>query len=368
MSWPLASIAFATLMSCHPSASTSFEPATPSGECLLFRNNPSGVIGMDVGASVSLGGGRSLFIFGDTFLGSFNANGSRNASGAVHSSVAIVEDAQSASCFSGTAFLSDAGAVEQILDPTEDMAWPLGPAMVDGGGLALLYTWVKSDSSQPLGFDTLGNGIVSGALGSPISLDVAALSAPATEAMPAAWLVHDGYAYLYRCGTQVGPGFDPCVVGRAPAASLAVLAAYQYFVAGAGYTGSYAEATIVTEGTAAFSVTYNAYLSAYLELYVEPFAPWVSVRTASAPEGPFSSKLNVWPCSLPADDPNAYCYAAFEHPQLDSASGRRVAFSYSTNSTKFASMLSHPNVNWPRLASVDLADAGVVVARVGVLR
>jgi len=177
--------------------------------------------------------------------------------------------------------------------------------------------------------------------------------------MPAAWLVAGGYAYLYRCGQQLDAGWDPCIVGRAPVASAASLSQYRYFVSDAGYIGSYGQASVVGEGAPAFSVTYNPYLGRYLELYVEPFSPWVSVRTAPAPEGPFSSKIDVWPCSLPADDSKSYCYAAFEHPQLDSEAGRRVTFSYSTNSIDFGSMIRHPNLGWPRLATVDLADAGL---------
>jgi hypothetical protein len=177
--------------------------------------------------------------------------------------------------------------------------------------------------------------------------------------MPAAWLVSGAYAYLYRCGGQLDAGWDPCIVGRAPVTSLSALSEYRYYVADAGYVGSYAEASVVVEGAPAFSVTYNAYLRSYLELYVEPFSPWVSVRSAPAPEGPFGPKVNVWPCSLPADDAKSYCYAAFEHPQLDAQRGRRVVFSYSTNTTDFGSLLRHPNLGWPRLATVDLEDAGL---------
>lgn len=353
-------MAVASLTATGCRSQVSLEPPTAAGECLLLRDNSSGVIGMDVGSSVELGGGKSTFIFGDTFLGGFRSDGSRDIHGAVHSSTAVVDDAALGTCFAGTPFVASGGAVAQFLQPTQDEAWPLGPARIDGGSLELLYTWVQSDPSAGLGFDTLGNGIVSGPVGAAsIPVDVHALSAPATEAMPAAWLVRDGYAYLYRCGSQVGAGWDPCIVGRAPAASLATLSAYHYYVSGQGYVGAYTDATIVTEGAPAFSVTWSAYLGAYLEIYVEPFGPAVYARTAPAPEGPFSDKLALWPCSLPADDAKSYCYAGFEHPQLDSPDGRDVVVTYSTNTTDFSSMVAHPNLYWPRLVTVDLVAAGL---------
>ncbi|MFO0748952.1 MAG: DUF4185 domain-containing protein [Myxococcota bacterium] len=335
----------------------SIEPPLPPGECLLLRDNPSGVIGMDVGGSVALGGGRSLFVFGDTFLGGFVDDVARDVARAVHSSVAVVDDAAVASCFAGSAFRAGAdGRVAQWLDPTSDRLWPLGPArLADGGSLAFLFTWVRSDPSNGLGFATLGNGIaVAPADAAVVPVDVHALAAPASEAMPAAWHAQGGDAYLYRCGPSLGTGWYPCIVGRAALADAASLEAYRYYVAGQGWVGAYAEATVVTEGAPAFSVTHSAYLGALLEVYVEPFAPFVSVRTAPAPEGPFSAKRDLWPCSLPADDARAYCYAAFEHPQLDSADRRRIVVTYSTNTTDFASMVRHPNVYWPRLATLDL--------------
>jgi hypothetical protein len=347
------------LLHCAKSPAVSLEPPTPPGECILLRDNASGVLAMDVGGSIELGNGASLFIFGDTFFGTWNHNGSRGVAGAVHSSAAVVNDTDVGTCFSGATFVFDAGGIEQILDPTQDQSWPLGPMLLEGGSLALLYTWVRSASSAGLGFDTLGNGLAAGSVDGPIPVDVVRLSAPSSQAMPAAWLIVDGYAYLYRCGSQLDAGWDPCIVGRASLSELSSLPTYRYFVVDAGYVGSYAQASVVVQGAPAFSVTYNTYLRAFLELYVEPLSSWVSVRTAAAPEGPFSDKIDVWQCSLPADDSRSYCYAAFEHPQLDLAQGRRVAFSYSTNTTDFGSMLRHPNLGWPRLASVDLADAGL---------
>jgi hypothetical protein len=318
---------------------------------------------MDVGGSVSLGGGRSLFLFGDTFLGGWNPNGTRNVTGAVHSSTAVVDDAALARCFAGASFGMAGGAVAPLLQPADagdSMVWPLGPALVDGGELDLLYTWVRHDPAAGFGFSTLGNGIAAGPVGGATwSVAGQALSARATEVMPSAWLVHDGYAYLYRCGSQLDAGWDPCIVGRAPLEQRADLGAYRYYVGDGGYAGTYAQAAVVVEGAPAFTVTWNAFLGAYLEVYVEPFATAVSARRAAQPEGPFSQKVPLWPCSLPADDPQSFCYAAFEHPQYDSPDGRKIVLTYDTNTNDFASMLRHPNLYWPRLVTLDLSDAGL---------
>jgi hypothetical protein len=314
---------------------------------------------MDVGSSVPLDGNRSLFLFGDTFYGGWHQDGTRDVAGAVHSATAVVDRSALATCFAGSSFAMSGSRVAQWLEPIDglpgDAVWPLGPAIARDGRVDLLYSWVRSDSSNPLGFEVLGNGIVGGdssAAGLPV--DAATQSAPASEAMPSAWLVAGAYAYLYRCGSQLGWGADPCIVGRAPLADRARHDAYAYFVADGGYTGTYAHATPVTQGAPAFTVSWNSYLQAYLEVYVEPFSHEVSARQAPAPEGPFSEKVRLWLCSLPKDDPKSDCYSGYEHPELDSSDGRTVVITYSTNS-ELASMVRHPNLYWPRLFSLDLA-------------
>jgi len=69
-----------------------------------------------------------------------------------------------------------------------------------------------------------------------------------------------------------------------------------------------------------------------------------------------SRARSLWTCSLPADDPKPFCYAAFEHPQLESPDGRSIAIAYSTNTLDLTSMARHPNVYWPRLLTVDLTN------------
>jgi len=171
--------------------------------------------------------------------------------------------------------------------------------------LDLAFTWVAHDSSNELGFKTLGSGLVRGKPGAPIPVDVTALSAPASEAMPSSLLVENDDVYLYRCGSQVGKGWDPCIVGRTKLATAASLDSYAYFVAGQGYVGKYADATIVVEGAPAFTVTHNAWTGTYLEIYIEPFSKEVSARSAPAPEGPFSDKVKLLACNLPLDDAKA---------------------------------------------------------------
>jgi hypothetical protein len=353
-------IGMACVAASCKATSASREPLVRAGECLLLRQNPSNVVGMDVGSSVSIGPGQSRFIFGDTFVGSFDGTGSRATSGAVHSASALVDTASISSCFAGSAFVMGSSAVAQYLAPKgagdTEMVWPLGPALVHGGALQLLFTWVKPDPSDGLGFKVLGSGIVAGdASANTISVDVHALAAPASEAAPSAWVEKDGFVYLYRCGSMLGKSLDPCIVGRAATTDSATLSTYSYFVENRGYVGSYDEATVVTDGAPAFTVTWNAYINAFLTIYIEPFAGDVTARRADAPEGPFSDKVALWHCSLPADDPKAYCYAAFEHPELDGSDSRSVSITYDTNTSDFASMLRHPNLYWPRLLTVDLS-------------
>lgn len=75
------------------------------------------------------------------------------------------------------------------------------------------------------------------------------------------------------------------------------------------------KASPVTEGASEFPVTDSPALQAFAQLYVEPGGREVSAAPP-APEGPFGPRQPLWPCTLPLEEPSAFCYAAKAHPEF----------------------------------------------------
>jgi hypothetical protein len=334
------------------------------GECLLLYHNASGVVGMDGAASVPLDDEHSLFVFGDTLLGGWTASGERSATGMLANSAAVLANAEAGSCFAGRSFVGGSWP-RAVLRPRSDApagsrVWPTHPYARDDL-LGLTFVEVTMAGDGVLDFQHTGHGIATGMLAKfSVEADTAVLL-PGEEPQFAALLVHEGAAWAYRCapGGASGEGYFPCVLGRAPEAELADPAAYRYFVAGQGFAGTLAEATLVVEGAPDFTVHWNARLGAFLMLYVEPFSQEIRIRTAPAPEGPFSEPTLLWTCRLPATDPQAFCYGAKQHPQLGSPDGSRLVLSYNTLSLDPAATRFHPELYFPRLVAIELADVGL---------
>ena len=116
----------------------------------------SGVVGMDGSASVALGDGRSLFVFGDTFFGSINGeNGEREIREMVDYSFAIVSDARSGDCFSGAPIVRDRVERDAAWEP-RDRFWP-GHGLRVGNTIVMFF----NDNGGPAGAAS-SNGIYRG--------------------------------------------------------------------------------------------------------------------------------------------------------------------------------------------------------------
>jgi hypothetical protein len=360
---PLAFVLAATAFRCpspHPPPLVELD-----GECLLLYENASGVVGMDGSSSVPLDESHSLFVFGDTLLGTWSASGERLATGMLANSAAVLPNAEAGECFAGRSFLGGTQP-RPVLRPRSDAppdsrVWPTHPYVRDDL-LALTFLYVTNEpGGGALGFRSWAHGIATGMLaGLSADADDATLL-PGEEPQFAALLVHEGTAYAYRCGlgSDLGGGLYPCLLGSAPEAAITDPAAYRYFVAGAGFAGTLAEASFVVEGAPDFTVHWNERLGAFLMLFVEPFSQEIRVRTAPAPEGPFSEPTLLWPCNLPADDPQALCYGAKQHPQLGSPDGSTLVLTYNTISLDPEAQRLHPELYFPRLVTLELADLGL---------
>lgn len=317
---------------------------------------------MDGASSIRLDDHRRIFVFNDTFYGSWTSDGHRDFDGAIDNSAFIVNDTEASSCFPGVSFVGGR-TPERIVSPPrestdEHRLWPTHGFVDSNDSLALFFGYVRADPSAGFGFVAAGSGIARGRANPPF-VDARDVPVQAAHEPPlgSALLVVDDIAYVYRCasGSQFEEGgWFPCLIAQTTTEALLDPTSYRYFVRGQGYVGSLSEASIAIEGAPDFTVTYNDYLGRYLMVYTEPFSTTVSIRTAEAPEGPFSDRTDVWNCTLPS--PESFCYAGKEHEGLVGEDGRQIALTYNTNTIEHGELVRNPDLYWPRLVVIDLHD------------
>jgi hypothetical protein len=132
--------------------------------------------------------------------------------------------------------------------------------------------------------------------------------------------VEGGQLGMYSCSG--GPWQDHrCRLGRAPVERALERDAWRFWD-GRGWSAEVTDARALFEGSPNISVRYNAFLDRWLAVYID----WgvIRLRTAPAPEGPWSGEVDVH------RPPEEGAMHAAEHAELQQEDGRIVALSYLT--------------------------------------
>ncbi|WP_437590179.1 DUF4185 domain-containing protein [Sorangium sp. So ce1000] len=136
--------------------------------------------------------------------------------------------------------------------------------------------------------------------------------------LTSAALVRDGMLYAYACACS---GLTcPCLVARAALADATERGAWRFFSDGRWVEG-YRQAEPVMAGAPMMSVHWNEHVGRYIALYSEPMSSEVSLRTAPAPEGPWSDSAVAFTAEAPPN-PEAWPYAGLAHAELAREGGR----------------------------------------------
>ncbi|MGK3997721.1 DUF4185 domain-containing protein [Sorangium sp. So ce1024] len=300
-------------------------------------------------------GDRSVWVFGDTTLQAPGEDGSTWRS----STFCATDDLDASDGLSRLAEpLDAAGAPGELLPFTEEerafnlahfgpqaegtctedcgaryALWP-GPVVVDvSTGRALVFYTKLMARPGAFNFEVLGSSIavwerldapparpeLRPGAADPTLLFDADEPAPTTAA-----LVHEGVLYAYGCACA---GFTcPCLVARAPVAEATERGAWRFF-SGGGWVEGHDQAEPVTAGAPMMSVHWNERAGRYIALYSEPVSSHIALRTAPAPEGPWSDSEVVFTAMAPST-PEAWPYAGLGHGELARDGGRLEYVTY----------------------------------------
>ncbi len=379
---------FILLCSCSASnifsAPTSSNPAA-SGQSAANISFPyqAGWLGADSAYSVPLGGGRDLWLFGDTFVGNKTAKTRQERTGMPRNSIGIAQ------CVSGQCSMQYYWSGMYTPTPksffdtgTTDWYWPMD-GFVWNGKLYLMLMKMHAQGSGAFGFAFSGvslatvpnytappdqwqvnfQTVVTGATAIPGTSIVVGQGAngnpyPADPKGAA-------YAYFFTYGTSGSSRYT--ALTRLPVASLdqvAQSAGNWQYLSSSGWvawkTASVLPANavhVMDVGPTEFTARYHpaaAGESGGNWLAVMPSTVYFDNRgvysVSNSIEGPWSppATLYVYPemqGSNPNNTPNVFCYADKEHPELESPGS--LTFTYACNSTVVNEVLKNMNLYHP---------------------
>lgn len=316
---------------------------------ILFRGAHPRVHGLDGAYSLSVAPGRSLWSFGDTLLGSVEANGDRQIADMPFNTAAIAEDRDVLQGASHARFLGEPGPVLPGAAEKAHRVWPLDLLRV-GDRLFHYHVTIAPFGTGPLDFKVAGTGIASAKAGeAPQFTQSRGLWPGAAPSFGASAMVHANWVYVYSGGADTH-------LARVAPDRIDQPEGYTYYAGAGRWSATWKEARALPGSGPELSVRWNPYLKSFVMFYVPPFGKHIEARFAPSPEGPWSAPKRVAACQ-PENDAVAMFYGAKQHAELDVDGGRQVFLSYNTN-TPPKRLEDRPDLYWPRLVRVTFgADA-----------
>jgi len=352
---------------------TSVYAETPSGKerpLPDFRDS-QGWFGADDAYSVPLGKDRSLWLFGDTFVGDRDAKLRSQQKAMVRNTVGI------STCPAGGACTVQYFWQKQYSEKprsffdtgTDDLwYWPLD-AWLDGKKLFISLLAVRNKpgagSEDAFGFEIAGTKLatVNNAKDSPEKWRVKITNLTDGRFWPGPSIVADGKYILWYTQVATGEGKGGFMtVLRVPKNKMATpSAAWEYLKKdgswGSGLPGDDAM-HVIEQAISEMSVRYHPAIHKWIAIVPGPGfpTPEVDARIADSPVGPWSAPQKIFEFpemkhENPGYDKDTFCYATKEHIEFTDT---KIALTYACNSMVVAKVIANPDIYRPRVVFLDL--------------
>lgn len=310
---------------------------------LLFTENNVKMIGQDGAYSIPINDREALWVFGDTFVGTFDEMGRRLIERMPNNTGLICRSKDAATGLTDFSYVTDAtGELRQLVplspdeDPSVHRIWPMHGCCIDGK-VYLYYIRVKilPEGQWPYKFAVEGSGMTVANYPELIFQRVVDQGSPifwhqdeplfGVAVLP---VKAEGFVYVY--GSYYKDWKHYCALARVPFDSLGYISYYEYLISSKPeWSVDRSKAISIMEGMPTeLSVSYNAYLGCYLAVHSWETTGKVVGRTAPHPWGPWSEPTVLWIPKAPLRNPLVYngplVYAGKEHPELAKENGRVI--------------------------------------------
>lgn len=309
--------------------------------------------GADSAYSVALPGGRTAWLYSDTFLGAVNADHSRPQDAPfIHNSIVVTDKSHLSTYTGGT----DAAPASLVAVPGADEGqkwfW-FGDGTVEGSHLRVsLLEFAKTGTGQwDFAFDH--TAVASFSLPSMRFEGITNRPAGLVEWGSAIYEDH-GYTYIY--GVEDLGATKYLHLARVKSGQLTT-GAWEYLGA-TGWTGDEAASKRIMDGVAnEFSVTsFQGKYTLVTSDATEPLSTKIVMYRSDSLEGPFVNKTVLY--QTPETAGNVFTYNAKAHPEL--GSDGRLLVTYNVNSFDTADVYKNVDNYRPRYVdvAVKIAPAG----------
>ncbi len=348
--------AFALLAVSAMAADFSFH-ASPAPEWNQMFQRTNGWLGADVAYSVPLDADKTLWIFGDTFVGRIH-DGKRTQTKMIHSSIAVERFGDLPRFY----YPLDKKHQPQSLirSPGPRTYFWLSDGVRTEQGLYIFMQEVKWLNDSTWGFQCVGTwlAVVENPDAVPALWKISTRELPFTrlpngqDALLGCEILRTSnqiYIYGYSNRTN-STAVKNLILARAPENDIGNTNLWEFYSNG-HWTKNFGETTPVFSGAGAEgSVSWQPFLKKFVYVYSDGIWGTVLMRAAEAPEGPWSAPMKLYQCPDMKISPQVFCYAAKGHPEL--SSNNELLISYAANSESLSEVMNDTRLYWPRFIRV----------------
>jgi len=336
--------------------------------CLPSFPYKDGWIGGDAGYSILLGSGKSLWLFGDSFVGG-PAQRDRSGTRFIRNSIAISNCDQASGWQIKYYWRTKDHSIPTAFFDTKERKhwyWPLDGFLYRGR----LYVAVSKLKNKPnekvFSFETVAVYLarVTNLSAPPDQWQIKYLKlSEGSVYYPGSTIVlDDDFAYLFTVVEKAALKRQQMILCRLPLAALDKgTVSLQYFAKDKswkpGLNGNDA-AVVIETGHSEMSVRYHPNRKQWIAVSGGDFlSKQIMIRTAPALTGPWSAAQSIYEFpemseKSPGYDPDTWCYAVKEH--IEFAQDDNLLITYACNSFKFEKLIANTNIYRPQAISVKL--------------
>ncbi len=322
----------------------------------LFTRSGGGLTGADGTYSVLLPDGRTVWIFGDTFLGTVNPDSTREKTDPMYirNSFAVQDDSRLTTLYTKTAegnrsLMIPPEVLNSKGEITEDSLWYWpGDGLVANRQLKVFVSKFEKDGEGMWGFKWTGTVLITFSLPGLNQIDLQELPMSKVDSIHFGHAVLEEESYTYIYGMKNGKPY----AARAPERKLG--AGWEYFTDD-GWSKDISEAIPVldSDGSEQFSV-----VKLDQEYYLITQRGGLSNEIWAYHSGvPYDWKpengKRIHTIEMPFDNPDLFTYNALAHPQFIDDNDS-ILISYNMNSHNLEDHFRNAHIYKPRFVRIPI--------------
>lgn len=348
----------AIALTLFPAVAGNFSFAvSPAPEWDRSFQNTNGWAGADVAFSIPITTNKSVWLFGDTWIGKV-IGGKRLDCRMIHSSIAIQQHGQPPRFFYP---VDKEGRPQSFMkSPRKGTDFWLMDGARNSHGLDFLMLQIEWTGNSVWGFRCVGTWLASvkNPDAAPARWNISTQKLPFQElpngeiaSFGSAVLKDNGFVYIYGYSNpKISGESKKLLLARVPEGRMAHFAAWEFF-SDDTWTKDFQKITpVFSDAPPEGSVSWQPFLKKFVFVYTDGIWGKIVMRTADAPQGPWSPPTALYHCPDMKISPQVFCYAGKAHPEFSATN--ELLISYAANSQNPPEVLSDARLYWPRFIRV----------------